>query len=54
MKPTARIDKTLEDGKVCLWLIINGDNDTAHPILKNEVEAIMLACQEYLRENKND
>jgi len=40
-----------EDNDNALWLIVEGGEEgTAHPIFKEEVQAILEACQKYLEE----
>lgn len=36
-----------------LWLVVEGSENTAHPIMKDEVVAILEACQKYLEEVKH-
>jgi hypothetical protein len=36
-----------------MWMVINGDEDTAWAIEENEIKAIMKACKKYLDINKS-
>lgn len=52
-KIKATIDPVIP-GRANLWLVIDRDDDesNAHPILADEVEAVMEACKKWLKDNQ--
>ena len=48
-KKKCKVIAKIKKDKKGLWLMISGDDDTAHPLKENEVEAVKEACEKYLQ-----